>query len=336
MKKILGIFCLLLVVCIVTSLQNSSFLGPINLLNTTRWTSLYAFLGIGAAFVIIAGGIDLSIGSVVGLVGCILPFLLERGWSAPAVFAFIAAVSIGIGLTHGLLITKLGLQPFIVTLCGLLIYRGVARWFTGDATLGTEKYESLTAFTSGKVAIGSYFLPYVFFVMLFVGIVAAIFLNKTVYGRYMKAVGCNEDAARYNGINTDRMTILAYVTCSFLAGFGGVLLALDSGSIQPSDHGNFFELYAIAAAVLGGCSLRGGEGSIAGVIIGTALIRVLRNAINILRIPTTLEFAIIGLVILAGVITDELVKRFAAKRRLANQAKQIERDHSAELEASKP
>lgn len=331
MKKILGIFCLLMAVCIFTSIMNRNFLSPYNLLNTTRWTSLYAILGIGAAFVIITGGIDLSIGSVVGLVGCILPFLLDRGWSAPVVFTVVAAVSIGIGLVHGLLITKLRLQPFIVTLCGLLIYRGAARWFTGDATMGLEKYENLTAFTSGKIAIGSYFLPYVFFLMLFLGIVAAIFLNKTVYGRYMKALGCNEDAARYNGINTDRMTILAYVTCSFLAGVGGVLLALDSGSIQPSNFGNFYELYAIAAAVLGGCSLRGGEGSIAGVIIGTALIRVLRNAINILRIPTTLEFAIIGLVILAGVITDELVKRFAAKRRLQNQARLIERDHAKEL-----
>ena len=330
MKKILGIFCLLLAVCIVTSILNRNFLSPYNLLNTTRWTSLFAILGIGAAFVIITGGIDLSIGSVVGLIGCILPFLLERGWSAPFAFGALLVLSIGIGLIHGLLITKLRLQPFIVTLCGLLIYRGAARWFTGDATMGLEKYESLTAFTSGKLAIGSYYLPYVFFVMLFVGMAAAVVLNKTVYGRYMKAVGCNEDAARYNGIDTDRMKMVAYVICSLMAGVGGVLLALDSSSIQPSNFGNFYELYAIAAAVLGGCSLRGGEGSIAGVVIGTALIRVLRNAINVLRVPTTLEFAIIGLVILAGVVTDELVKRYAARRRLRNQTRQMERESAKE------
>jgi ribose transport system permease protein len=111
------------------------------------------------------------------------------------------------------------------------------------------------------------------------------------------------------------MKIVAYVICSGLAGAGGILFALDLNSVQPSNLGEFYELYAIAAAVLGGCSLRGGEGSILGVIIGTAVMRVLYNAINILRIPTHLEFAIIGAVILSGVIVDELVKRVAAKRR---------------------
>jgi ribose transport system permease protein len=148
-----------------------------------------------------------------------------------------------------------------------------------------------------------------------VGILAAIFLNKTIYGRYLLALGRNETAARYSGINTDAIKILAYMISSFLAGLGGMLFALDVNSIQPSSLGEFFELYAIAAAVLGGCSLRGGEGSILGVIIGAAVLRVLYNAINILRIPTHLEFAIIGAVILAGVIVDELVKRYAARRR---------------------
>ena len=312
---------MLMAVCIFTTMMNRNFLSPINLHNTIRWSSLFAILGIGAAFVIITGGIDLSIGSVVGLVACILPLLLDRGWSAPVALAVVTLISVGIGLIHGLLITKLRLQPFVVTLCGLLVYRGVARWITGDATMGLEKYDSLTSFATGKVYFGSYNLPYTFFIMLFFGIVAAIFLNKTVYGRYMKALGSNEDAAKYNGINTDRMTILAYVICSFMAGVGGVFFSLVLSSVQPSTFGNFYELYAIAAAVLGGCSLRGGEGSIAGVIFGAAVMRVLYNAINILRIPTTLEFAIIGLVILAGVTADELVKRFAARRKLIKQTK---------------
>src|SRR5439155_20532748 len=150
-------------------------------------------------------------------------------------------------------------------------------------------------------------------------ILAAILLNQTIYGRYLLALGRNEQAARYSGINTDRMTMMAYLICSVLGGLGGVLFALDVNSIQPSGLGEFYELYAIAAAVLGGCSLRGGEGSILGVIIGAAVMRVLYNAINILRIPTHLEFAIIGAVILAGVIVDELVKRLAAKRRAARE-----------------
>jgi ribose transport system permease protein len=151
-------------------------------------------------------------------------------------------------------------------------------------------------------------------------VVSAVFLNLTIFGRYLLALGRNEQAARYSGINTDRIVILAYVICSFLAGLGGILFALDVNSVQPSGLGEFYELYAIAAAVLGGCSLRGGEGSILGVLIGTAVMRVLYNAINILGIPTQLEFAIIGVVILGGVLADELVKRLVARRRALKHA----------------
>jgi ribose transport system permease protein len=154
-------------------------------------------------------------------------------------------------------------------------------------------------------------------IMAALAIAAGVFLNHTIYGRYLLALGRNEQAARYSGINTDRMVIVAYIICSALAGLGGVLFSLDVNSIQPSGLGEFYELYAIAAAVLGGCSLRGGEGSILGVVIGTAVMRVLYNAINILGISTQLEFAIIGVVILGGVIVDELIKRVVARRRAA-------------------
>ena len=133
----------------------------------------------------------------------------------------------------------------------------------------------------------------------------------------MLALGRNEEAARYSGINTDRMVILAYVISSSLAGLGGMLFVLDLNSAQPVDFGNFYELYAIAAAVLGGCSLRGGEATILGVIVGTALMQVLRNMITLTTTHTNIEFAIIGAVLLAGVIADELVKRIATKRRAA-------------------
>ena len=150
--------------------------------------------------------------------------------------------------------------------------------------------------------------------MITLALLAGIFLNHTIYGRYLLALGRNREAARYSGIDTDRMVILAYVICSLMAGIGGILFALDINSIQPSGHGNFYELYAIAAAVLGGCSLRGGEGSILGVVLGAAVMRVLYNAINLLGIPTQLEFAIIGGVILAGVAGDELVRKVVARR----------------------
>ena len=132
----------------------------------------------------------------------------------------------------------------------------------------------------------------------------------------MLALGRSEEAARFSGINTGRITLMAYVICTVLAALGGMLFALDSTSVSPSSFGNSYELYAIAAAVLGGCSLRGGEGAITGIIIGAALMQVLRNMITLVdSMPKSIEFAIIGAVILGGVVADELIKRWAAKRR---------------------
>jgi ribose transport system permease protein len=318
MKKIFGICGLLIFVVVVTAAIESNFLNAYNLQNTIRWTSLFSLIAIGVAFVIITGGIDLSIGSTIGLVGSLLAWLLSvKGWSIGAALATVMLVSLAIGVTHGLLITRMRLQPFIVTLCGLLIYRGVSRFITDDQSLGFgNSFEGLRQLAIGSVALpGGFAMPFPFFIMVGLGILAAVFLNRTIYGRYLLALGRNETAARYSGINTDAMKMIAYVICSVLAGLAGVLFSLDLNSIQPASTGEFYELYAIAAAVLGGCSLRGGEGSILGVIIGTAVMRVLYNAINILHIPTHLEFAIIGAVILSGVIADEVVKRVAANRR---------------------
>ena len=150
-----------------------------------------------------------------------------------------------------------------------------------------------------------------------IAVVAAFFLNRTIWGRYLLALGRNEEAARFSGIRTDRVVILSYVICAGLSGLAGVLFSIDVNSAQPAGFGNFYELYAIAAAVLGGCSLRGGEASILGVLVGSALIRLIYNSINILSIPTELEFAIMGTVILLGVATDEVVRKIAAQRRRA-------------------
>ena len=322
MKKILGITALLVVVCIITALASASFLSGYNLENLVRRTALFGIISIGVAFVIVTGGIDLSIGSVVCLVGCGLPWLLTvHHWPLPAALAAVAAVSVGIGLLHGLIITKLRIQPFVVTLCGLLFYRGVARGFTNDQTVGFgSDFRGLRKLSTGEIPlpfVKGFSIPAPWITLLVVAVLAAIFLNRTIWGRYLLALGRNEDAARYSGINTDRMVILAYVICSALAGLGGLLFVLDVNSAQPVDFGNFYELYAIAAAVLGGCSLRGGEGSIVGVIVGAALMQVLRNMITLTTTHNNIEFAIIAVVILVGVIADELVKRYAVRRRAA-------------------
>ncbi len=637
MNKIMGILLLLVYACIATAiLSDGRFLMPDNIQNLFRRTALFGIIGIGAALVIITGGIDLSIGSLIGLVGCLLPMLLAPGYvdeGSPVTIVSVNAeqslvtvsdragwledfdrlsytnargddrtltvkssslagdqtrivvsgniravepgtvlqparmshmniglaitlvmlVSLGLGLLHGVLVTKVKLQPFVVTLCGLLFYRGLARWISGDQTkgFGTIYRDSLSPLATGKPAslalmmvlvglvlagwlvlrisrqrrqpiastvsgqswfflamafvlmlvggsrfltvddgpvirmastanvqvyvtagqdgshaidlthdqmklgkvidgelvrdpgpsglmpqiilsylgylaipaflwsllvigrkrpgtvvlsagfillgglvlvgfvmvkqsgylwagpvwtsrmnivailaslalfataistfarqgmkaagsaatlplvvtgvlgcgwllgripVGQTLIPAPMIILLVLAALAIIFLNQTIYGRYLLALGRNEDAARYSGIRTDRMVILAYVICSGAAGVAGILFALDINSVQPSGHGNFYELYAIAAAVLGGCSLRGGEGSILGVIIGAAVIQVLYNSIILLSIPSQLEFAIIGLVILAGVMTDELVKRYRDRRRAMEEA----------------
>jgi ribose transport system permease protein len=329
--KIWGIFGLLVAICAYTAFSSDRFLRVDNLENLVHRTALFGILSIGAAFVIITSGIDLSIGSLVCLVGVLLPFLLTRyDWPVAAGVAAVLGLSVAIGMIHGLLITKMRLQPFVVTLCGLLLYRGIARGITDDRSQGFGVgFKSLRSIATSQIPIfGSgdnvFHLPATTFILIIVAIVAAVFLNKTIYGRYLLALGNNPEAARYSGINVNRMTLLAYVICSTLAGLGGMLFVLDINAAQPSDFGNAYELYAIAAAVLGGCSLRGGEGSITGVLIGSAVMVVLNNAINLVH-PAyqNIEVAIIGGVILIGVIADELARRFVAARREAARHQKI-------------
>lgn len=313
MKNIRGIFIALVAVYVITAFLNENFLGGYNQGKLLERTGLYGILSLGVAFVIITGGIDLSIGAVVCLVGCGVPWLVTRqGWSPESAVGMAFLVSFGIGLSHGLLITKLKLQPFVVTLCGLLIYRGAARGLTDDQSQGFgNDYTGFREWGTGEISMfGKFSVAYPFLILVVLAFVAWIFLRKTIWGRYLFALGNNEEATRLSGVNTDRMVILSYVICSMLAALGGLLFILNGNSAQPSDYGNFFELYAIAAAVLGGCSLRGGEGTILGVLIGTAVMQVLKNMINLVTwLETHMEFLIVGLVLLVAVIADELMKR---------------------------
>jgi ribose transport system permease protein len=313
MKNIRGILITLVTVYVVTAFLNDNFLGGYNQSKQLERTGLYGILSLGVAFVIITGGIDLSIGSVVCLVGCGVPWLVARhGWSPGSAVGMALLVGFGIGMLHGLLITKLKLQPFVVTLCGLLIYRGATRGLMDDQSQGFGNgFTEFREWGTGEIEIaGKFSLAYPFLILVVLAIVAWIFLRKTIWGRYLFALGNNEEAARLSGINTDRMVILSYVICSMLAALGGLLFILNGNSAQPSAYGNFFELYAIAAAVLGGCSLRGGEGTVLGVIIGTAVMQVLKNMINLVTwLETHMEFLIVGLVLLVAVSADELMKR---------------------------
>jgi ribose transport system permease protein len=331
MKRVAGIAILLTAVMAISTAFEPAFVSPYNMGNIMRWSGLFGILSLGEAFVIMTGGIDLSVGSIVGLIGALSAhFLKVQGMSIPMALFLCLGLAVLMGGAHGLLVTKVRMQPFVVTLCGLFIYRGIARFAMNDITQGYgNEFLGLKFLVKGKFPaalwpageapgfVADWSLPMPFVILVVVGIILAVFLNRSIYGRYILALGRNERAARFSGINTDWMTIVAYSISSTCAGLGGILLSLDLNTVQPSTAGNMYELYAIAGCVVGGCSLRGGEGNILGVIIGTAIVRVLYNSINILGIATQLEFAVVGLVILFGVGSDELIKMFAAKRKLA-------------------
>jgi ribose transport system permease protein len=305
-RKELGIFTLLVALCVVVAFKNPQFLSAANIQNMTRLIGTFGIFSIGVGIVIITGGIDLSVGSVFALLGILLSMMLtEWHWPAGGAVAVILGAGAGIGLIHGLLITRLRLQPFIVTLCGLLLYRGIARYVAQDTTkgFGSQGFDWLRRFTTGSLAS----IPMPFILLVVVGSIMWILLHRSIYGRHLFAVGRNAEAARYSGINTANVISGAYVISGSLAALAAILIAFYTNSISPSSHGNFYELYAIAAAVLGGCSLRGGEGSIAGILIGTALLQVLRNLVNLLDIPGSLDFAVMGAVILIGVIADQIL-----------------------------
>jgi ribose transport system permease protein len=313
MKKEIGITAMLVVLCVVVTILNPLFLSVTNLQNTARLVGMFGIFSIGVGVVIITGGIDLSVGSLFALFGVLLSFMLMRwGWPWPLAIGAILLIAVILGIFHGFLVTKIHLQSFIVTLCGLLFYRGLARYIAEDQTLGfgyCTGFEMLQKLTTGQI-MG---VPMPFVLLIIISFIMWVVLHRSVYGRYLFAVGRNEEAARFSGINTSLIIASSYVVSALMAGLGAILLAFYTNSISPSSHGNFYELYAIAAAVLGGCSLRGGEGSVIGIVIGAALLQVLQNLVNLLGIPSSLNFAVMGTVILIGVITDQILGRRKTK-----------------------
>jgi ribose transport system permease protein len=211
-----------------------------------------------------------------------------------------------IGLMHGLLITKMKLPAFMVTLCGLFIYRGLARTISGNMSKGLQnQFADLRHYLYDYNVFS---MPRFLAIFLLLALVAAVFLHFSVYGRYLYAIGGNERAARYSGITTERYKILTYILCSALSAFFGILFLMKNDAVTPSSDGSFLELYAIAGAVLGGCSLRGGEGTVAGIIMGTAIMWILPNLTIMWGIPSELEFIVVGGALLLGAVLDEKLR----------------------------
>ncbi|MDK4716278.1 ABC transporter permease [Rhizobium sp. CNPSo 4039] len=329
-KKDLGLLLLIIVVGIVVTIINPRFLLPINLANTSNLIGLFGILSIGQAFVIITGGIELSVGSLVALLGVLfIDFIAVQNIPWAIALPLILILGGVLGAIHGWLITRLNLQPFVVTLCGLLIYRGAARFYTADGTAGFafgQNFPTLEFLTAGRF----YGVPNTFIALVIIAAVMWIVLHRSVYGRYLYAIGKNEEAAKYSGIRTTKMVTVAYIICGVLTALSAIYFAMYTRSISPASHGQFYELYAIAAAVLGGFSLRGGEGSLIGVVLGTILLQELQNLVNLLGIPSSLNFAVMGGVILIGVLIDQQWSAIRAQRRLVSAARQAETRQPAE------
>ena len=319
-RKELGMFVLLIILCIWTYFGSGGrFLLPNNITNLFNQVGLFGIFSIGMGLVIITSGIDLSTGSLMSLLGVIFFYTLtgdskviyipELSW--PVGIMLVLLISLIIGLVYGILIGKFKQQSFIVTLCGLLSYRGLARYLAEDTSVGyrnsSQDLDLLVEASSGTIQLGSLNIPMPFIYMIIVGIIMYVVLQKSVFGRYIYAVGRNEEATKYSGINTTLVIVGVYMICCMLTAISAILFSFYAESITPSVHANFYELYGIAAAVLGGCSLRGGEGSIIGIIIGTAILLVIQNMINLLGYPSSLADAITGLVIFFGVLTDEVL-----------------------------
>lgn len=316
MTRLLGVLLMVLALYAVLMLSFDFTFTVANHQTLARRLGFYGVLTLGVGVLIVSGGIDLSIGSLVGLGAVAFGWLLVKENMRPLpAAALVIAGSALIGVFHGVLVTKLRLQPFLVTLCGLFMYRGLARWLgKGSIDLPTERPEVkwLRGFLVSDTTLG---LPHVLLLLGIIAAVLAVLLHGSVYGRYWYAIGYNEQAARYAGIAIDRYKIAAYVICSTLAGLGGVLFLLEYRNVEPTTSGSLLELYAITGAVLGGCSLRGGEGTIVGMILGTAVLPLLSQICNYTKwIGNDLEYTVIGGALLLGTIGNELVNRLSRRR----------------------
>jgi ribose transport system permease protein len=334
-KRELGMASALVVICLALFISNGDVLGQSNAVNTLRQISMLGIYAIGSGFVIITGGIDLSVGSVVGLTGVIIARISSQatggGGHSLALGVMVAlAAALLVGLLQGLLITRLHLQPFIVTLAGMLFIRGISQTVVqgGTLSLGTSPLLKLAnegLFMHG----GDPLLPYP--LLIFLGVIAlgGYILHSTVFGRYLYAIGGNRDAAAYSGIPVKRIETTTYVISAGLAGVAGVCYAAYIGQMSQQ-VGVAYELYAIAAVVLGGCSLRGGEGTVLGIVIGSAMMKVIDNGINMFqvryqdadgiprlwRLNPNWTFIIVGSVILIAVVLDQIVHVVQEKRRI--------------------
>lgn len=308
-----------LILIAIFSVASPAFSSTNNAMTILLQTSVIGMLGIGLTLVIITGGIDLSVGSVLALAGTVTGLVIKAG--VPVLPAMFIGVAVGAlcGSINGFVVTKMRITPFVATLGMMMMARGVALELTGAAPV-SRLGESFSILGQGRlfrvVEEGPHGLPSVVFpgipypaiLLLLVALAAAYLLRRRATGRHIYATGSNEEAARLSGVKVDRTKIIAYTLSGALAGLAGIVLMSRLGTAQPNE-GVMYELDAIAAAVIGGASLMGGVGTIGGTIIGAFIIGILRNGLNMAGVSSFIQQIIIGFVVIVAVYIDQLRNR---------------------------
>lgn len=293
----------LAVLCAVLWALTPHFLTVSNLLNVAQQTSINAIVAVGMTFVIISGGIDLSVGSIVALAGVALGAMLQTGYPLPVALAGSLAAGTACGMLNGALVSVGGLPPFIATLGMMSAARGTALVFTeGRPISGFD--DGFRVLATGSIG----FVPAPVVVMILVYVVAHLVLTRTIFGRYTYAIGGNEEATRLSGVAVRFHKTMIYGTSGLISAIAAIVLTARLNSAQPI-AGMMYELDAIAATVIGGTSLMGGQGTLAGTLVGALIIGVLRNGLNLLGVSSFLQQIVIGVVIVSAVLVDTMLKR---------------------------
>lgn len=299
------LFLILLVVVIVMGAINPRFVTISNFTNIFRQIATNAILAAGVCFVILTGGIDISVGATLGFVGAISVTLASGGMNIFAVVAISLAIGIVIGAFNGILVSKFFLQPMIVTLATQSIFRGLTYIFTKGSPIPL-KMDGISGQMYKMIGSGSVFgtmFPISLLIVVIVYAFSHYSLDRTTYGRHIYAVGGNESAAKLSGINTVFTKTMAYVASGVMAALAGIIISARVSSAQPN-AGEMYEMDAIAAVVIGGTSLRGGEGRVLFCFIGAIIIGMLNNFLNLMGVDSYYQVVVKGVVILVAVMID--------------------------------
>ncbi|MEK4384331.1 ABC transporter permease [Solibacillus sp. FSL W7-1464] len=293
----------LVILIIFFSIASPNFMQWSNVIGILLSTAVIGILALGATFVIITGGIDLSVGTVMTL-SSVLTGLIVVTADLPIIVGIIGGIATGAicGMLCGVAITKLQIPPFIATLAMMMIAKGLALVLSDAAPIYFTDHPSFSKIAMGNIIPGIE-IPNAIFIFFLLGILAAIILSKTILGRFNFAIGSNEEATKLSGINVDRWKIGIYSLAGAFTGIAGVIMASRLNSAQPA-LGQGYELEAIAAVVIGGTSLSGGKGTIVGTIIGALIMSVLTNGLRVLSIPQEWQTVVVGIVIIFAVFMD--------------------------------